>query len=121
MSTVVPEDSATVIDELGDSVVMIDSLPSLVANFISFLTFSISSVKMNLQGISNPHCGRSAEYLLEPVTLQNTVPPRRKNNEQIDDIFLVRVLRQFLIYKRLQQINHVDYSIRLDRVVPLHL
>jgi len=34
--TVVVEDSVTLIDELGDSVV---GSPSLVANFISFLTF----------------------------------------------------------------------------------
>ena len=33
-------------------------------------------------------CGRSAEYRLVPVILQVIVPPRRKNEEQIDDIRL---------------------------------
>ena len=33
-------------------------------------------------------CGRSAEYCLVPVILQVIVPPRRKNEEQINDIRL---------------------------------
>ena len=58
-------------------------------NLISLVTFSISlgiPVKISLQGISGPPCRRSAENLLEPVTLQVMEPPCLKNDEQIDEL-----------------------------------
>ena len=45
-------------------------------------------LNVSTQGISNPPCGRSAEYLLGPVTLHVMVPPRCKNDEQIEEILL---------------------------------
>ena len=66
-------------------------LDTTVLRANNVLTFSTSfdlPVNANLQGISNPPCGRSEEYLLPPIGVQVIVPPLAKNREQIRDIFL---------------------------------
>ena len=45
----------------------------------------IFSIK--LQGISNPPCCKSDEYLLLPITIHTIEPPLLKNRGQIFDIF----------------------------------
>ena len=65
-------------------------------NYYSFkqcLSFWISlafNLKSRVHGISSPPWGRSAEYLLPPVTVQFIEPPLLKNREQTFDIFLGR-------------------------------
>ena len=61
----------------------------LHANIVlTFLTSFDLPVNFSLQGISDPPCGRSEEYILPPVGIQTIAPPLAKNSKQIRDIFL---------------------------------
>ena len=58
------------------------------ANCNNLLTLAVSftgPLKINLQGNSNPPCGRSDEYRLAPVTSHIIFPPRCKKSEQSVD------------------------------------
>ena len=50
--------------------------------FLDIVTFTN---KINLQGISNLHCGRSREYVLPPITTPSILPFFNKNNDKICD------------------------------------
>ena len=56
----------------------------------SFLISSCLPLNTSLHGTSSPPQGRSAEYLLAPITIQSIVPFLNKNNEQIFDCALGR-------------------------------
>ena len=58
------------------------------SNVLTFWNSFDLPVHFSLQGISNPPCGRSEEYLLPLVGVQTIAPPLAKNSEQIRDIFL---------------------------------
>ena len=58
-------------------------------SFCSLATDFVSLRKINLQGISNPPCGRSDEYhRWLSVISQQIVPPSSRNNEHAVDDFL---------------------------------
>ncbi len=64
-----------------------------VTFFIHRFSFFISvalALKSSLHGISSPPCGRSAEYLLLPDTLQVMEPPLLRNMELTLEILLGR-------------------------------
>ena len=55
------------------------------ANFL--ISFALA-LNVRLHGISNPPCGKSAEYRLLPDTVQHIEPPLLRNREQIFEILL---------------------------------
>ena len=65
-------------------------LDTMVLRANNILTFSTSfdlPVNTNSQGISNPPCVRSEEYLLPPIGVQVTyITTLAKNREQIRDL-----------------------------------
>ena len=50
---------------------------------VSVLGIVTSTIKINLQGISDPPCGRSKGYLLPPITTQSIVPFYNKTSDKI--------------------------------------
>ena len=59
--------------------------------FQIFFSFNISfgvTLNRSEHGTSRPPCGRSAEYLLWPVTVQVILPLRRRNSEHTLVIFI---------------------------------
>ena len=57
---------------------------------VSVFDVVMFTIKINLQGISNPPCGRSEEYLFPPITTQSIVPVFNKNDDKIRDNCLGR-------------------------------
>ena len=65
-------------------------LDTTVLRANNVLTFSTSfdlPVNANLQGISNPPCERSEEYLLPPIGVQVIVPPLAKTENRFEISF----------------------------------
>ena len=50
-------------------------------SFTEFLDIVTFTIKIHLQGISNPPCGISEEYLLPQITTQSIVPFSIKNKD----------------------------------------
>lgn len=57
-------------------------------NFFSLSTLSLPPVNVNIHGTSNPPCTRSCKHLLDPVMVQEIVPPFDKNRKQATEISL---------------------------------
>ena len=62
---------------------VLDTMALYANNVLTFSTSFDLPVNTNSQGISNPSCGRSEEYLLPHIGVQVIAPPIAKNREQI--------------------------------------
>ena len=99
----------------------------LFHNFFSFWISLGVALNSKEQGTSSPPWGRSTEYLLPPVTMQDIVPPRRKKSEHtLDNLrgkwpMIVSVFFTATAYQSWALCGSVTHSSTLQQLPPISL